>query len=405
MPKQALIIALIVMIAAGSVCVAGDWPHFRGPDRSGVSSEKGLMTSWPAAGPKMLWSYKGLGKGFASMTVVDGLIYTTGVEDKTAYIYAFDLDGQLKWKQPCGPGWTGSYPGSRTTPTVDGDRLYIMSGQGRIACHNAKTGREIWKVETTAVFGGRNITWGFAESPLIDGQKVICTPGGPDASVVALDKMTGKTLWTSKGLSDKSAYCTPLLVEIGPNRLLFTMLAESIVGLDVETGKVHWQVPHKVNYDISAVSPVYTNGILYVTNNYGKGSIGFTLTENGTKCEKKWSDKTLDCHHGGVMLVNGNIYGANGRGWVCQDPVTGAVKYQETLVGKGSGICVDGLFYLYGEKGDMALVKANPNGFETISTFKITLGNEQHWAHPVVANGVLYMRHGDTLMAFDIKAK
>jgi len=399
------LILLMAFAAAGSVCVAGDWPQFRGADRSGVVSEKGLMTSWPEGGPKMLWSWNKLGKGFASMSVVDGLIYTTGVEGKTGYIYAFDLGGNLKWKQEYGPGWTGSYPGSRTTPTIDGDRLYIMSGQGRIACHEAKTGKEIWKVETTSVFGGRNITWGFAESVLIDGRKVICTPGGPDASVVALDKMTGKTIWTSKGVSDKSAYCSPILVEIGPNRLLITMLDKSIVGLDIETGKVFWQVPHTARYDISAVSPVYTNGMLYVTNNYGKGSIGFALSENGTKIEKKWEDRTLDCHHGGVMLVGGRIYGANSRSWVCQDPATGEVLFQETLVGKGSGICVDGLFYLYGENGKVALVRPKADGFEAISGFEITLGNEQHWAHPVVSSGVLYMRHGDTIMAFDVKAK
>jgi outer membrane protein assembly factor BamB len=404
MPRLTLMIVLM-MIAAGSMCVAGDWPQFRGPDRSGVSDEKGLMTSWPQGGPQMLWSWKGLGKGFASMSVADGLIYTTGVDGKTEYVFAFDLAGQLKWKKDYGPGWTGSYPGSRTTPTIDGDRLYVMSGQGCIVCYQAKTGQEIWKVDTAKVFGGRNITWGIAESILIDGRKAICTPGGPDASMAALDKMTGQTIWTSKGVSDKSAYCSPILVEIGPNRLLITMLEKSIVCLDIETGKLFWQVPNIAKYDISAVSPVYANGILCVTNNYGKGSIGFALSENGTKCEKKWEDKTLDCHHGGVMLVDGNIYGANSRGWVCQDPASGAVRHQDALVGKGSGICVDGLFYLYGENGKMALVKTAPNGFETISGFEITLGNEQHWAHPVVSNGVLYLRHGDTLMAFDIKAR
>lgn len=404
MRKQAIFLALTIITAAATA-LAADWPQFRGPNRSGVAAEGGLITAWPAEGPKMLWSYKGLGAGFASVSVVDGLIYTTGVEDKSEYVYAFDLNGQLKWKKDCGPGWTGQYPGSRTTPTIDGDRLYVMSGHGRITCFQARTGQQIWQVDTFAVHGGRNITWGIAESVLIDGRKVICTPGGPDASVVALDKTTGETIWTSKGLSDKSAYCSPILAEIGPNRLLITMLAKSIVCLDIETGKLHWQVPHKVNYDISAVSPVYTNGILYVANNYRRGSIGFALTENGTKCEKKWADKTLDCHHGGVMLVNGLIYGASSSEWVCQDPMTGEVKYTQRLVGKGSGIHVDGLFYLYGEKGDFALVKATPNGFETISSFKITLGTKEHWAHPVVSNGVLYVRHGDTLMAFDIKAK
>jgi outer membrane protein assembly factor BamB len=363
------------------------------------------MKAWPAEGPKLLWSWQGLGKGFASMSAAGGMIYTTGVEEKTGYVYAFDLAGKPVWKKSYGPGWTGSYPGSRTIPTIDGGRLYIMSGQGRIACYNAGTGDDIWSVDTAEKFGGVNLRWGIAESVLIDGKKVICTPGGPDATVVALDKMTGSTIWTSKGLSEKSGYCSPILVEEGGNRLLITMVEKSIVCLEIETGKPVWRIPHEAKYDIQAVSPVYKDGMLYVTNSYNKGGYMFRLTDSGTKYEEKWHDPVLECHHGGVINIGNSIYGSNSREWVCLDLPTGKVKYTETLVGKGSAIYVGGLFYLYGENGKMSLVKATPTGFETISSFEITLGDDKHWAHPVVSNGVLYVRHGDTIMAFDIREK
>ena len=405
MKKRMMMFAICVAMLSASFCVAGEWPQFRGPDRSGKAVEGGLLKSWPAGGPKMLWSWQGLGKGFSSMSVADGLIYTTGVEGKTCYVYAFDLNGKPVWKESCGPGWTGMYPGSRTIPTIDEGRLYVMNGTGMMVCFSAKTGERIWAVDTAKKFGGKNTRWGIAESVLIDGGKVICTPGGANTTVVALDKTTGTTIWTSKGLSEKSAYCSPILVEEGGNRLLITMVEKSVVCLDIETGKLIWQIPYPTKYDISAVSPVYKNGMLYTTTSYGYGGVGFAMSDNCTKWKKKWTDKTLDCHHGSVINIGNDIYGSSGREWVCLDIVSGKVKYTERLVGKGSVIYVDGLFYCYGEKGMLALVKAGANGFEEISSFKIELGNDKHWAHPVVSDGVLYMRHGDTIMAFDIKAK
>ncbi len=405
MKNRTVLIALFVCLLGVSACFGADWPQFRGPDRNGKATEGILMKSWPEGGPKLLWSQDGLGKGFASMSIANGMVYTTGVEKKTCYIYAFDVKGKPVWKKSLGKGWTGSYPGSRTIPTIDGDRLYVMSGQGRIGCYNARTGKNIWSVDTEKEFGAKNIRWGIAESVLIDGKKVICTPGGKNATVVALDKMSGRTIWTSKGLSEKSAYCSPILIEEGPSRFVITLVEKSIVCIDIETGKLIWQIPHETKYDISAVSPIYHNGMLYVTNSYGRGGVMYQLTNNATKWEKKWEDKTLECHHGGVILIDGNVYGSNSRSWVCLDLATGKINYTDKVVGKGSGIYVDGLFYMYGENGQLVLVKATDSGFNTISSFKITLGDDKHWAHPAISNGVLYMRHGNTLMAFDIKAK
>lgn len=400
-------VVFLMILAAASAANAADWPQFRGPSRDGTSPETGLLKQWPQEGPKELWSVDGLGVGYASVSVAGGLIYTTGLIDGQGYLFAFDLQGKPKFKVAYGPEWTkgGNYPSARTTPTLDGDRLYLMSGQGRIACYKAATGEPVWHVDALDKFKGQNITWGIAESPLIDGEKVLCTPGGPDATVVALNKMTGETIWTSKGLSENSAYCSPMLIERGPNRLILTLVQKSLVGIDANTGKVYWTVPHKVSYDIQAVSPAYKDGLIYITNGYGHGSKGFQLSPDGTSIEPKWSEKSLDVHHGGVVLVGGNIHGAANNGtWTCLDLATGKVQFIDKLVGKGSVIYVDGMLYGYGEKGQVGLIGIKPNGYELAGSFKVTKGSKEHWAHPAVSDGRLYIRHGEVLMCYDIKA-
>ena len=398
---------LLLMIVV-SAAPAADWPQFRGPNRDGISAETGLMKQWPVDGPPELWSYEGLGEGFSSVAIADGTVYTCGMIDRQGYLFAFDLDGNRKYKVSYGPEWAkgGNYPGTRTTPTIDGDRLYLMSGQGRIACHDAKTGERIWQVGTLDKFDGKNIRWGISESVLIDGQNAICTPGGKNATVVALDKATGRTVWTTKGLSEPSAYCSPLVVERGANRLILTLAEKSIVGIDAGTGKVHWTVPHKVSYDIQAVSPAYENGMMFVTNGYRHGSHGFALSADGTGIEKKWFEKSLDVHHGGVVLVDGHIHGAGTRGqWICLELAGGNVKFSDKLVGKGSVIYVDGRLYGYGERGQVGLIKITPGGYETVGSFRVTKGGGPHWAHPAISDARLYLRHGDALMCYDIKAR
>jgi len=402
-------IVLFVVLCFGTLAVAADWPQFRGPNRDGISSETGLLKQWPADGPTELWSYEGLGEGYASAAIADGMVYTTGMIDGDGYLFAFDLAGNLKYKVNYGPEWTNkrAYPGTRTTPTIDGDRLYLMSGQGRIACYKAKTGDRIWHVDTLDAYNGKNIRWGIAESVLIDGKKAICTPGGQDASIVALDKMKGEKIWASTGLSELSAYCSPTLIERGTNRLILTLLQKSIVGVDADNGKVYWTIPHEVSYDIQAVSPAYGDGMMFITNGYGHGSHGFGLSSNGTSVEKKWSEESLDVHHGGVVLVDGYIHGASNRGELtCLELATGEVKYADRVIGKGSVVYADGMLYGYEEnRGTVGLIKPTSGGYELVSAFRITKGEKKHWAHPSISDGRLYIRHGDALMCFDIKAK
>jgi len=399
---------------APAVSVSTDWTQFRGPNRDGKSRETGLLKKWPEAGPKLLWSVEGLGTGFSSIAIADGYVYTAGMvgNDKKGILFAYDLDGNPKWQKFYGPEWSSSHKGTRTTPTVDGDRVYVMSGYGNLVCFDAKTGDRRWEVDTLKRFDGKNIKWGIAESVLIFDNKLICTPGGRDATVVALDKITAETIWTTKGLSETSAYCSPVVIERNGKRLIATMVQKSIVLIDPENGKVLYRIPHIGKHFISAVSPVYKDDLIYGTTGYGVGGEMYELSPDPNSYTQRWTDKNLDCHHGGLVFLDGNIHGSNHTGqggnkgsWICLELATGKVKHQAKLVGKGSVIFADGMLYCYGESGMVGLVKPTPTGYEMVSSFKVTKGTEEHWAHPAISNGRLYIRHGDALMVYDIRAK
>ncbi len=405
----------LTFIFACNACFGDDWPQFRGPDRDGKSIETGLLTKWPDGGPGLLWSVDGLGIGFSSVAVADGFVYTAGMLDGEGFLFAYDLSGNLKWKESYGPEWTGSYKGTRTTPTVDDGRVYMFSGTGVMACFDAKDSKKLWKVDTLEKFDGENIRWGMSCSPLVDGNKVYCTPGGKKGTMVALDKMTGKTVWATTGLDELSAYCSPILIERGGKRLLITMIQEFVICVSADDGRLIWREPYPASSETNTITPIYHDGHLYVTNvvNRGITSAGtmFELSQDGTSVKKKWNDQTLDCQHGGVILLDGYLYGSNWydntRGdWVCLDWETGQVVYKERWNGyKGSIIYADGMFYCYDEKGNVGLVKASPKGFDVVSTFAITQGSGKHWAHPAISDGTLYIRHGGALMAYDIKAR
>jgi len=390
------------------------WAQWRGPNRDGKSKEVGLLKSWPDGGPKLLWSVDGLGGGFSTVAIANGFIYVTGMKGKEGMLSAIDLEGNLKWQKPYGPEWTGSPPGVRSTATVDGDSVYIMTGVGTVVCLDANAGNVKWKEDVKEKFDGKTPHWGYAESLLIDGDKLICTPGGEKGSIVALDKRTGLTIWISKNLTEASAFCSPILIKRGPRKLVITLLAESIVGIDAETGEVLWKDKFKECRGFGRpnhpITPVYYDGAVYSTSGYNKGGALYELSPDGTKASRKWVDKVLDTHHGGVVLVNGYIYGSNWKSnrkgdWACLEWDTGKVMYETKWLGsKGSITYADGMLYCYEEReGTVALVKASPKGFDIVSSFKVTKGTDEHWAHPVICDGRLYIRHGETLMAYNIK--
>lgn len=399
-------------VTAVPTSTGNNWPQWHGANRDGKSNEKELLKKWHEQGPELLWSTKELGAGFSTVSIADGLIYTTGMKDKEGVLFAFDLHGKLKWKQSYGIEWTKSYPGTRCTPTVDQGNVYVISGVGAVSCFDAKTGNKKWTVDALTDFEGKYGSWGVAESPLIVGNKLICTPGGQKVSLVALDKKTGKVFWTAKGNGEGSAYCSPLLIEKKDKKIIVTMLENFIIGVDAANGNILWEYDCK-NYqgkpkDVNPNTPVFYKGYIYITSGYGKGGAKLKLSDDGTKIEsQEWLNLTLDCHHGGVVLVDGYIYGTNHKGnWICLDWKDGKVMYDTEGIGKGSVTYADGMLYCYEEKeGTVGLVKATPEKFDIVSSFKVPKGTGKHWAHPVILDGILYIRHGDTLMAYDIKAK
>lgn len=411
-----LISVLLLVFCVSSF--GADWPQWRGADRDGISPERGLLKKWPEGGPKMLWAVDGMGEGNSSMSIADGMIYLTGNKDKVEHLTAIDLKGNIKWQKPYGDAWNRSFPASRTTPTIDGDRLYVTTGKGVVNCLSRKDGKILWSVDAFNMFEGKYGNWGIADSPLIVDNKVICTPGGAKATMAALDKMTGKVVWSSKSIGDKSAYCSPIMFERGGLKIIAEILSDHIIGVNAADGEILWTYACK-NYQpkvkgINPNSPVYHDGGLYVTSGYNMGSIKLNISKDGRTIKKAWENHDLDVHLGGVVLVDGYLYGANWHSnamgnWICVDWKTGETVYDTEWHNKGQIIAADGMLYCYDEHksrgGNVGLVKASPKGFDVVSEFKIEKGNGVHWAHPAISDGVLYVRHEDFLMAFDIKAK
>ncbi len=409
MKRLAAIVVMAVCIAGAAH--AGDVTQFRGPERDGRFEESGLLKAWPKGGPPVVWAAKGLGTGYSSVSVVNGTIYLTGKEkDGQGYLYLLDLDGTVKKKVAYGKETDDKQaPMSRSTPTIDGDRLYLTSGYGVVSCFRIPDGARLWEVDMMKRFGGKLPTWHIAESVLIDDNRAICTPGGKNASVVALDKMTGDTVWTSKGLSDPTSYCSAVIAEHGGRRLLLTMTAKLVVGLDADTGELLWTHEHETKHDIHAVAPIYRDGLVFYTGGYGSGSGVLELSPDATSVTPTWKDETLDCQHHGVVYLDGYLYGTGHKTseLVCLEMKTGNVMWRTRDVRQGATVFADGMLYVYEgpRRGIVSLVKATPSGFERTGSFKVTEGSDNHWAHPTIAHGRLYIRHGDVLIAYDIAAK
>jgi outer membrane protein assembly factor BamB len=401
---------LVPALAAAEVAPA--WPQFRGPERDDVSRETGLMKSWPEGGPALAWTASGCGEGFATVAIQDGTICTAGRFGKECRIVSLTLDGKPKWAAANGEEWGRDYPGSRGTPTLTQDRLYHLNGNGRLGCFETATGKELWSVNTVEQFRSQPPRWGFSESVLVAEGKVICTPGGPDAALAALDPQTGSTLWTTTGVGETAGYCSAIVLRVDGRAQVVTMLAKSVVGVDLATGKLLWRHPHETSYDVNCPTPLCRDGQVYVTTGYGTGGVLLKITRDGDSCKavEVWRNRKLDNQHGGVVLVNGFIFGsghnANQGAWTCLDFATGKEQYTDRGVGKGSVTCADGMLLCLSENGAVGLMTADPAATSVVGRFSIPKGGQGPvWAHPVVCGGRLYIRHGDNLYAYDINAR
>jgi len=399
------------MIISAAIVHSEDCPRFRGPACDGMFSETELLKKWPVSGPKLAWSVKGLGKGYSSAIVVDGTIYVTGMdEQEQGFLFAFDIDGSKKWKTPYGPELGKSGPavaGTRGSASISGDRIFVMSGFGKLHIFERENGRLLKTIDLLEQSGAGQAKFGFAECVLVDGKKVICTPGGPDATLMALDKETGEILWQTKGFSQQSAYCSARLINHGGRRLVITLVEKGIVAVDPENGKVLWQHEQPNRFGVRSSPPLYADGKIYFCAGGGSGGIQLALAEDGMSVAPTWTDKTLDPQMHGVVLLDGCIYGtaqSGNKGLVCLDWKTGKVLWNAPEVKMGVVVSADGMLYVYAGNGTLYLVKPNPMAFEPVSKFIISEGTDEHWAHPTIANGRLYIRHGDALMAYNIKA-
>jgi outer membrane protein assembly factor BamB len=412
--KERVVLQLLVILSAlmsgpATADAADLISQWRGTHRDGVYDGGGLLKQWPDNGPAEIWSFQGLGAGHGTVVVAGNRVYVVGMPDSIGVLFSFDLGGKLVWQLPYGREWTGNYPGSRNTPTVVGDLLYLESGMGVVYCFDRHSGKQLWSVDILQRFGAQNIRWGMAENLLIDGERLICTPGGPEHNVVALDRFTGKTVWTSKGYGEPAAYCSPILLNHNGTRLIVTMTAESIIGIDADDGSFYWRIPQYQGNKIHANTPLYFDGRILCSSSSAKSNSGIVLldlAENGKSVEIVWRNEKFRNLMGGNIIKDGYSYGAQYRkkAWCCLDLQTGDIRYTADGLGDGVIIWADGLFYCYSEQGEMALVDADPNEFRLISSFEITKGSGQHWAHPVIHNGRLYVRHGDVLMAYNIQA-
>ncbi len=409
---KVLWMAVAMTFVVACVAYAGDSPQFRGPNRDGRFDEQGLLKAWPDNGPPVAWVARGLGKGYASVSVVNGKIYVPGMlEEDTGYVFVLNAaDGTIERKIAYGKETLNKEaPGSRSTPTLDGDRLYLISGLGVLYCTDLAKGEKKWEVNVLERFHGENVLWNLAESVLVDGNRVICTPGGKDAVMAALDKMTGETIWATQGLVDKAAYCSPAIITHKGRRILLTVTGKFVVGADAENGALLWTFGHKTDWDIHAVTPLYQDGLIYYVGGTGAGGGALQLSDDGSAVTSKWTDTNLDCLHHGVVLVDGYLYGTGEKHdyLMCLEMATGKLMWSSKEIRQAVVVYADGMLYTYeGPKtGIVSLVKATPNGFERTGRFTVTEGTDKHWAHPAIADGRLYIRHGDALIAYNVTAK
>jgi outer membrane protein assembly factor BamB len=401
-----------VTFAGQPAPTAGEWPCWRGPNRDGKSTETGLLKEWPAGGPKLEWKAEGLGAGFSSVSIAGGKIFTMGDSPDSSNIIALDLKtGKQLWTAKVGaPGSPGGYPGTRCTPTVDGNLVYAMDQGGVLVCVQAADGKEVWR-KTMKEFGGKMMSgWGNSESPLVDGPLLVCTPGGAKGTLLALNKMTGAPVWQSKDFVDAAAYTAPIMSEYGGVRQYMTLTAENVAGIAADDGRVLWKAARK---GATAVipTPVFSEGLLYVTSGYGIGCNLFKITANNKQfqAEQVYANKDMVNHHGGVILVGDHIYGhSDSGGLTCMEFKTGKVAWKNNSVGKGSIAYADGHIYLRSEggKGPVALVEAAPEAYKEKGRFdQPDRSKNNSWPHPVIAGGKLYLRDQGILLCYDIKGK
>jgi len=409
---------MIAQVVTLSLCIvalaAADespwWPQFHGPQRDNMSGDTGLLKSWPDGGPPLVWKFSECGRGYASLAIAKGMIFTTGDFGDEELVLALDLDGKLKWKTQNGKAWKGAQPGARTTPTYHDDIVYQMNATGRLAAWEAATGKPVWVVELGERFSAQHNFWGYAENVIIEGDMLLCMPGGAKGRVVALDRRTGNTIWANADIPDTAGYSSPKVITHNGTRVFLTLARKSIVAVDVKTGKLLWSHPHPSTCDQNVTSPIYHDGCVVVSSGHKGGSRMAKINPDGRSATEMWFGTDLDNCHGGLQLLRGHLYGSGCRqyrkGLVCVEFATGKTVFTAPEIGKTSITFADGRLYCFGNDGRMMLVEVTPQQAKIISKFTPPWTERPpSISHPVVCGGRLYLRHLNTLLVYDVRAK
>lgn len=411
---------LLSLLSLASAMIGADWPQWRGPARNGMSSEEGLMDAWPEGGPRMAWKTSGLGAGFSSLAITGGRVFTLGDLGDSQYVIALDKKGQHLWKRRIGPAWQDRYAGPRGTPTIDGNRLYALGTEGLVVCLDTATGKVKWQRSLPIDFGGKMMSrWKFSESPLIDGNRIVLTPGGDKAALVALDKRNGQEIWRttlpnlgSNG-KDGAGYSSIIVSRGAGIQQYVQLMGRGVVGVEAATGKFLWGYNRVANGTANIATPIVNGSYVFASTGYGTGSVLLQIlqADTGIKAEEIYflEAKTLQNHHGGLILHEGYIYTGTGhnRGLpICLEMKSGEVKWGPVRnAGKNSMAIsyADGHLYLRYQNGLMLLVEANPEIYREKGSFMIPNVYTYSWSHPVISEGRLYLREQDNLMAYDIR--
>jgi outer membrane protein assembly factor BamB len=405
-------------VAAASLCfslltaTAADWTQWRGPDREDRSPDTGLLKQWPAGGPRRAWLNRDVGLGYAGYSIVDGRLYTMGLRDVHEFLIAIDTrDGKELWSTAAGVRLSNKWgDGPRGTPTVDGDRVYALSGKGTLICARRDNGEVIWKKSMVDDLGGSEPGWGYTESVLVVGDRVFCTPGGSDGTMAALNKNTGEVLWRSKALTDNAHYSSPIHVEHAGTPQVIQLVEKRFFGLRPDTGEVLWEGAWPGGRVAVIPTPIYHDGHVYVTSGYNAGCALVKIGPNH-EVTPVYKNNVMVNHHGGVVRVGDHLYGhSDRRGWVCQEFLTGKEVWLSDKLEKGALTYADGMLYCLGEdSGNVVLVEASPSGWNERGRFKLEPQTTRRsrdgriWTHPVVIDGKLYLRDQEVLFCYDVK--
>jgi outer membrane protein assembly factor BamB len=397
---------------------AGDWPQWRGPERTGISREVGLLQEWPKEGPKLLWQLSDVGDGYGAAAVAAGRLYligTRGMEEE--FVQALSAaDAKPLWSRRLGqvgnPNQQPPYPMARSTPTLDGDRLYCFSSDGDLACLESKTGKVVWQKNVRREFGGQPGTWAYAESPLVDGDTLVVAPGGAEATLLALHKKTGEVLWKSAVPGgEKAGYASAIAIEAAGRRQYVHFLDKGVIGVDARTGQPLWRYTQTSGGPANIATPVARDGYVYSTNarRFGGGLIRLTAASDGVAAEQVYFERDVPNTLGGQVLLGDFIYGTNQEGPVAAEFTTGKIRWRAPGIGPGAVLGVGDRLYFHGENGEVALVEASPDAYRELGRFtpprqpKRRDARERAWSYPVIADGRLYIRDLGTLWCYDVK--